>query len=556
MRTKRRWLRWLAAMALAGAAQWAHAVPTVPLAVDTTNPQYFYYDGQTIALVGATAEFLCHVAQPNQDPFYCTYGTYPGYIQNLLVDNHLNKLQLWIGLNHSPGKALSGTGNPYDQEQPFRFLSGKWNLDQYAERPTPTAPKEFFERLDDVVAYAEARNVIVEVVFFDPWSGDWNLGPWKSTQNHNTIGFSQRKFFASFDNGSGDLAGGANQVARVEQVEMMKKVVERLNRFKNVYWQIANEPEINSANGVTGAQSLTWHRSMIQQLYCHEDTLPGGHHLIGVNFHTQAALAGVTNAFTPCASTRVPKIDIVNGHYVELADSSRYAAIRMIRNFHLGGQGSLNRIFGFNEGRWSASVANGGITAEAARAEAWEFMLNEGGVYDRYDIEKNSARSINARKYLGYLADFLKTFDLRFMTRANTSPPPWASGVPAYPSDPLGSNCRTSPCAFSAAMHWTRNQYALYIHHSKVQDTSADPEAPNFRAYTPVIDTTPPLYKQNLQLSLGNQALTFIAEWINPATGARIGSPVTINWVPGTGTFPLSSPEYSFDIALRIKRQP
>ncbi len=393
--------------------------------------------------------------------------------------------------------------------------------------------------------------MIVEIVFFDPWSGDWNLGPWKSTQNVNTIGFSLRKFFVSFDNGSGDLAGGVNQTARIEQVEMMKKVVARLNGYKNVYWQIANEPEINSANGVTGAQAITWHRSMIQQLYCYEDTLPGGHHLIGVNYHTGTALASVPNAFSPCATGPVPRIDIVNGHYVELNDTSRHAAIRMIRNYHLGPLGSLNRIFGFNEGRWSGQAGIGGITGEAARAEAWEFMLNEGGVYDRYDLNKGSARSLDARRYLQYLADFLKGFDLRFMTRANTSPPPWAQGVAAYPPDPLGTACRTSACTFSAAMHWTRNQYALYIHHSKILNGAGDP---NFRAYEPVFDTTPPTYQENLQLALGNQVATFVAEWVDPATGGTIGAPVTINW-PGSGTFPLTSPQYSFDIALRIKRQ-
>jgi hypothetical protein len=555
MLTKRNtWPRFLILLLLASAAQSARAVPTVPIAVDA-NPQYFFYDNQTIALVGMSAEFLCHVRQPNQDPAYCTYDNYPAYIDGL-VAKHLNKFQLWVGLNHSPGKQLSGTGNPYEEEQPFRFLtSAKWDLNQYAERPTPTAPKEFFDRLEEVVAYAAdpTRNVIVEIVLFDPWSGDHQRGPWWSTQNVNNIGFSLEKYFASFDNGSADAPGGVNAIARAKQVALMKKVVQKLNPYKNVYWQIANEPEINANNGVTGDQAKTWHRSMIQQLYCYEDTLPGGHHLIAVNYHTATALGDVPNAFTPCASGAVPKIDIVNGHYVELDDTSRYAAIPMIRSYHRGPQGSLDRIFGFNEGRYSGEYTLNppGITGEAARAEAWEFMLNEGGVYDRYSINKASARSLAARQYLQYLADFLKTFTLRNLVRENNSPPAWAQGLLPYPNLPLDTACRTSACTFWGAMHWTRNEYALYVHHSQVLN---GPNDPKFRAYQPVI-TSPPSYQEQLQLRLGSLTATFLAEWIDPGTGTTIGTPVCINW-PGSGSYALDSPVYAFDIALRIKRQP
>src|SRR5262245_59670646 len=73
-----------------------------PLTFDP-NRQYFLYNGKTIALVGASAEYLCHIDQPTgNDTHVCTWNNNPQYFANI-AGKGVNKIRMWVGLNHSPG---------------------------------------------------------------------------------------------------------------------------------------------------------------------------------------------------------------------------------------------------------------------------------------------------------------------------------------------------------------------------------------------------------------------------------------------------------------------
>ena len=124
--------------AVASSGQCTHPPVTKPsratIRPSTANPQYFTYNGVTRALIGASASYLCHVRQPGafgtptltpaQDS--CEFSNYPSYIDNLTKNEPavgipiagLNKLQLWLSLNSSPGFDR-GHGRPYDGEAPF-----------------------------------------------------------------------------------------------------------------------------------------------------------------------------------------------------------------------------------------------------------------------------------------------------------------------------------------------------------------------------------------------------------------------------------------------------
>src|SRR5262245_54405635 len=95
--------------------------PRATVRPSAANPQYVVYNGRTQALVGASASYLCHIDQPGTlgNPLspltpsidYCAFNNYPEYLGYLRaavmgpgqVAAPLNKMQLWIGLNHSPG---------------------------------------------------------------------------------------------------------------------------------------------------------------------------------------------------------------------------------------------------------------------------------------------------------------------------------------------------------------------------------------------------------------------------------------------------------------------
>ncbi|HEV7509467.1 MAG TPA: hypothetical protein VGS07_31625 [Thermoanaerobaculia bacterium] len=87
-----------------------------------------------------------------------------------------------------------------------------------------------------------------------------------------------------------------------------------------------------------------------------------------------------------------------------------YGAIELIRTKNVATRGITGRAFGFNEGRSTPDPT----TAQSARAEAWEFALNEGGLYDNYNLRLySSTGTIDAEtdrvfNQLGKLKNFVK----------------------------------------------------------------------------------------------------------------------------------------------------
>ena len=118
------------------------------------------------------------------------------------------------------------------------------------------------------------------------------------------------------------------------------------------------------------------------------------------------------------------------------------------------------------------------------------------------------------------LRDFLYTFDFVKM-RADKNFV--VSGVPQ------GVYCR--------GMNQPGEQYALYLHHSRL--------APNLMSYIAM----PGHYDEMLVLDIPGG--TYKADWIDPASGAVI-STATFTHQGGNQNF--TTPEYTVDIALRIKR--
>jgi hypothetical protein len=79
-------------------------------------------------------------------------------------------------------------------------------------------------------------------------------------------------------------------------------------------------------------------------------------------------------------------------------------------------------------------------------------------------------------------------------------------------------------------------QYALYHHHSKLKPY--------------VYKVVPGAYEERLVLDL--PAGTYQADWVNPSTGAVLGTETFTH--PG-GQHAVSTPKHSVDMALRIERR-
>lgn len=559
-------LRRLALVAALGLLAPATALP-VPITY-ATNPQYFFYKNKTTALVGISAEYLCHMEQMpdkmltadgrtvDRDRHYCTYDitagrpNYQRYIDDI-AGRGLNKMRLWVGLNHSPGAqptaAAVPSATPYPVEQPFLLRpDGKWDLTQFVD--------EYFTRVFNVVSYASTKDVIVEVTLFDAYSPDWTKGPWNQSRNANDVGkavyFTNKDQFTAYESIDHDTTDAVKN-AREQQKEFVRRMAARLNNLENFYWEVSNEPDLG--NSPAPAAVVNFHLMIADVIKAAE--LNKKKHLIAVNYHrpeTLGTLAGNDD------------LRVVSSHYVDILDGPvRFGAIEMIRNYHNGGTSELNKIFGFNEGRIYPTTDDADILS--ARAEAWEFMFNEGGSFDHLGYEWNLTSTVYPnpsilRAQLGVLSKFLNgttaapsVVSLRNMGRVmgTGSPPGWVqSGLPAYGQPgPRDSNSLT----YWGAMFWVRNQYLLYIHHSVIYPGPPDKPPQTFRRY----QSKPGSYSESLRLYLGNLPGCFKADWVNPATGADI-STTYIGWdpttMPGYDLPPPPTP-YSYDIVLRVVKQ-
>jgi hypothetical protein len=162
-----------------------------------------------------------------------------------------------------------------------------------------------------------------------------------------------------------------------------------------------------------------------------------------------------------------------------------------------------------------------------SRVEAWEFIVGGGAGFNhlngRYTVANpsgNTPDNIKVCNSLKALKNFIYSFDL---TKIEPDRKFVTGGIPNN--------------TFYSGMSWPGNQYALYIHHSQCTKDSA--------AYTVI----PGKYKHDLVLTL--QSGKYRTEWIDPATGQILLSNIIKQ---RSGDLKLTTPVYSVDIALRIKK--
>lgn len=531
--------------------------PRSVVAPSGTNPQYFVYNNRTQPLIGASTEYLCHVVQPGtfgtapapsitpaQD--YCEFTNYRSYIDTLTISSitggtieakGLNTLRLWVSLNSSPG--TDRNGRPYDHEAPFKHNCGPWP----ASCPSPvwqlSAPYDdtFYDRLKCVLDYAWSQEMVVELSIFAPWSGNFAKSPWASA-------FSSRGCFASKDFAPGGVRCDAvpqNVTGWNLQKAFITDLATRLCSYPNIYYEIANEVDLTgAADQPTPAQIVSWQQDMANTLAATEASLGCGH-TIAANVQNTGNAAGLSATYK-----------VIDAHYTEITAAATEGANEMLRSRHNGGGSELNRIFGFNETKLTTvpalfpSLPNYAQTAEMARAEAWEYLLSEGGVYDLYGErwQTSGNDTLTAIRYLKFANGFLAPLNMNRMRRSlsvGNAPPSWIQGLGNYAS----GNLRWG--AMESNMAVTGDANVLYIHHSTL-----DPSIGSFKRYLPQTGSYGP-ESFSVVLPAGN----YLAQWISPSSGLIYSqsAPFTVT-TSGTPTALPASPSYTFDIALRITRQP
>jgi hypothetical protein len=582
-----------------------------PLRQDRATKRYFYYGSGVVSLVGVSADAACHLHHGNgYDMCTFTSGAAANYIKVLddAAAKNLNKIRLWVSLNGGDWQANKACVAlpPDPSDQPFKYYApgssgfptqnplldgiGYWNLDE--------ENLDFFANLKTVVNYASSKGIFVEVTFFAPWIGIWELSPWNprhgrlSTDASHTIGvgFTDRGYFVQLDTSN----GGNNQNERMRQYQykVIDWTIQALAGFDHIYWEIANEPEDGRPQATCGFPTpgvapvggavIPWHQKMITEVTSYEVNnyvTPHGNlaypHLIAV----QPFTVNGTTPYLPVGNSG--NVTVINGHYTMLGARAEgvpsvgggvLGAIVMARTY--AGTGGI--LIASNEDKisggttmfpwggqgetcgWDFSGATEDCLGEedSLRAQAWEFMLDLGAAYDHFGYYWNSTYGQMVRHQMGALRTFLAGLPLRQLV---TSPDPFAGNGPVWVkigpspySDASGKNRTKFWAAMQPTSTTTPGTYVLYIHHSQPRLKSTGGFL-DFGGYQPVYSSSngpsdPQQYTEKLVFCLTPQNTKYSMQWIDPSTGGPIGGPVP--W--SDCNTPVDLPKYSFDIALKV----
>jgi hypothetical protein len=270
------------------------------------------------------------------------------------------------------------------------------------------------------------------------------------------------------------------------------QIITELNPYDNVYFELCNEPPWQTVGKNITIEFTQHELTLITKL---ESTLPYRHML----------------SFQDATVMQDPLISVYNWHFA-FGGSYWTGAIDALNE----GYSKLPTAIAFNE----ADIVYTGETAEESRIEGWEFIFGGGGLYNNLNYEYFSPQGTSLHTYLSCLLTFMKKFNF-LQVHEDTS----------FVTDGLSSNVHFRGLVNEGFT------YAAYFHHA-VQD-------PSLSHYM----LTPGNWQENITISILNGE-QYKIQWIQPSTCAILSSQMMNVNKP----FPLSSPQYSEDMALLITR--
>ena len=265
-----------------------------------------------------------------------------------------------------PGKAKDG-GLKFDLDQ--------WNSD-------------YFARFKDFLKAAAQRDIIVEIVLFcNPYRDSiWSWFPLHAANNTNGVG------------------GGISEVGQFmelhdptitgRQVSFVRKMVEEVNQFDNIYFEINNETSARGNSRDTAARQDVWHLAMCKVIRETEQKLPKKH-VIAINAH-QRLPASETRGFAYTETGDAPYfsgslVDIINYHYISRKTPGPGLSVLETAGTRFG------NILAFMEARrhvkkpivfdenYSGIIRGAADEWDRNRMEAWETILSGGAGFDHLD---------------------------------------------------------------------------------------------------------------------------------------------------------------------------
>lgn len=312
--------------------------PAKPLGLHPQNPHYFLFRGKPAILIGSTEHYG---AVLNLDFEYVIY-------LDKLAASGLNVTRTFSGIYVEPQGAFGIRKNtlapaanrfiaPWARSKEEGYANGgnKFDLSRWDD--------DYFFRLKDFIKEAGEREIIVELDLFSNFYDtiQWQLSPVYFRNNINGIGnIKDHKEILSLKH---------PEIIEVQE-KMVRKIVDELRGYDNLYYEICNEPYFGDT-----AALREWEDHMTAIVMDAEKDF-SYKHLISNNIANHKKLVPAPR----------DGVSIYNFHYARPP-----VAVEM--NYH------LNMPLGDNETGFS------GIDDAVYRIEAWDFILSGGALFNHLD---------------------------------------------------------------------------------------------------------------------------------------------------------------------------
>jgi hypothetical protein len=351
------------------------AAPSDPIALHPENPHYFLWRDKPTILITSGEHYGAVLNRAFDFETYLT--TLQGHAFNLtrtFSGAYCEPVGAFKIENNTLAPARDNLLCPWARSDTPGYPNGgnKFDLTRW--------DSAYFQRLTSFLTEAGKRGIVVELVLFCPFYEDsmWQLSPMNARNNIDGVGALPRKEVYTLKNG-GLLA---------VQDAMVRRIVNTLKDFDNVYYEICNEPY---AGGVTEE----WQSHIAQTIVQTEAARPKKH-LIAQNIANKSKKIENPN----------PNVSIFNFHYAK-------PPVAVTQNYQ------LNKVIGDDETGFA-----GQDRVNPYRLEAWDFVVAGGAVYSNLDYsfavghEQGDAR-INApggggpelRRQFQILKEFMEGFD-------------------------------------------------------------------------------------------------------------------------------------------------
>lgn len=347
------------------------------IALHPKNPHYFTYRGKPTVLI-TSGEHYGAVLNLDFD--------YIKYLDELELKG-LNLTRTFTGAYVEPAGAFNIVNNTLAPVS-GRFIS-PWKRSTVAGYPgggnkfdLSKWDDAYFARLKSFVAAAQKRGIIVELTFFCPFydESQWKISPMNAANNINNVGFMPSKDVYTLDK--------SKELLNIQKA-MVQKIVNELKAYKNLIYEICNEPYF-------GGVTMEW-QNHIADIIKETETGFKHSHLISQNIANN----------TLKIKDPHPEVSVFNFHYAT-------PPVAVSQNYY------LNKVIGDNETGFNGSAD------ETYRMQGWLFILAGGALYNNLDYsfapgmengtfvypEKQPGGGSTAlRQQLSYLKNFMARLD-------------------------------------------------------------------------------------------------------------------------------------------------